>query len=69
VHAKCVVADERVAVVGSAKFTDRGQSRNVEVGARIEHASFARALVAQFRAATHAGVFQAVNVERGAPTT
>lgn len=59
-HAKCVVADERVALIGSANFTDRGQSRNVEVGARIEDAGFARALVAQFRAATAAGVFRAV---------
>jgi phosphatidylserine/phosphatidylglycerophosphate/cardiolipin synthase-like enzyme len=58
-HAKCVVADERVAIVSSANFTDRGQSRNIEAGARIEDASFARAVVAQFRAATHAGVFEA----------
>lgn len=68
-HAKCVVTDERIAVVGSANFTDRGQSRNVEVGARIEHASFARALVAQFRAATHAGVFEVFDAERGAAGT
>jgi hypothetical protein len=58
-HAKCVVVDERMAVIGSANFTDRGQARNVEVGARIEDAGFARALVAQFRAATNAGVFRA----------
>jgi phosphatidylserine/phosphatidylglycerophosphate/cardiolipin synthase-like enzyme len=58
-HAKCIVADERVALLGSANFTERGQSRNVEVGARIEDAGFARALVAQFRAATAARVFQA----------
>jgi hypothetical protein len=62
-HAKCVVADERIAVLGSANFTDRGQSRNIEVGARIEDAGFARALVAQFRAATNAGVFRAVDAE------
>ncbi len=66
-HAKCVVADERVAVLGSANFTDRGQSRNIEVGARIEDSGFARALVAQFRAATNAGVFRPVDAdgERG----
>jgi len=56
-HAKCVVVDERVSIVGSANFTDRGQSRNIEVGARIEDAGFAEALVSQFRAATNAGVF------------
>jgi phosphatidylserine/phosphatidylglycerophosphate/cardiolipin synthase-like enzyme len=60
-HAKCIVADERVALLGSANFTDRGQSRNIEVGARIEDAGFAQALVAQFRAATSAGVFSAVS--------
>ena len=57
-HAKCVVVDERIAIVGSANFTDRGQSRNIEVGARIEDAGFAEALVGQFRAATNAGLFQ-----------
>lgn len=56
-HAKCIVIDERVALLGSANFTDRGQSRNIEVGARIEDAGFAQALVGQFRAATSAGVF------------
>ena len=56
-HAKCVIVDGRVAMVGSANFTDRGQSRNIEVGARIEDRGFAEALVGQFRAATNAGVF------------
>jgi hypothetical protein len=64
-HAKCVVADERVALLGSANFTDRGQSRNIEVGARIEDVGFAQALVAQFRAATSAGVFCAVGERMG----
>ena len=57
-HAKCVVVDERIAIVGSANFTDRGQSRNIEVGARIEDAGFAQALVSQFRGSTNAGLFQ-----------
>jgi len=38
-HAKCCVVDERIAIVGSANFTDRGQSRNIEAGARIEDRS------------------------------
>lgn len=69
-HAKCVVVDERVALLGSANFTDRGQSRNIEVGARIADAGFARALVAQFRAATSAGVFCAAGerAERELPS-
>lgn len=57
-HAKCCVIDERIAIVGSANFTDRGQSRNIEVGARIEDRGFAQALVGQFRAAANAGLFR-----------
>lgn len=56
-HAKCIVVDEEQALIGSANFTDRGQSRNVEVGVVIEDASFARALASQWRSATAAGVF------------
>lgn len=61
-HAKCVVADERFAIVGSANFTQRGQERNIEVGARIESPRFASHLVAQFHAALSDGVF--VEVDR-----
>lgn len=39
-HAKCVVVDERLTLVGSASFTDRGQSRNIE-GVLIEGTEFA----------------------------
>lgn len=56
-HAKCVVVDERWSLVGSANFTDRGQTRNVEVGALLDDPAFAQALLRQFRAATAAGVF------------
>lgn len=58
-HAKCIVVDERIALIGSANFTDRGQSRNVEVGAIIEDAAFAVALASQWRSATAAGAFVA----------
>ena len=58
-HAKCIVVDERISLVGSANFTDRGQSRNVEVGALIEDAAFAVALASQWRSATAAGAFVA----------
>ena len=54
-HAKCIVVDERRALVTSANFTDRGQSRNIEVGALIEEAEFARDLSAQWRALIAAG--------------
>jgi phosphatidylserine/phosphatidylglycerophosphate/cardiolipin synthase-like enzyme len=57
-HAKCIVVDERWSLVGSANFTNRGQTRNIEVGALIDDAGFARALVSQFRAATADGLFR-----------
>lgn len=56
-HAKCIVVDDRIALLGSANFTDRGQTRNVEVGAVIEDEGFAKALARQWRAAAAAGVF------------
>jgi phosphatidylserine/phosphatidylglycerophosphate/cardiolipin synthase-like enzyme len=56
-HAKCVVVDERWSLVGSANFTDRGQTRNIEVGALLDDPSFAQALLRQFRGVAAAGVF------------
>jgi phosphatidylserine/phosphatidylglycerophosphate/cardiolipin synthase-like enzyme len=58
-HAKCVVVDEKWSLVGSANFTSRGQERNIEVGALIDDAAFARAVVSQFRSAIAVGVFRA----------
>ncbi|MGF1469918.1 MAG: DISARM system phospholipase D-like protein DrmC [Sandaracinaceae bacterium] len=48
-HAKCVVVDERSALITSANFTDRGQTRNIEAGVRIDDPDFARKLVGQWR--------------------
>ena len=47
-HAKCVVVDERLTLIGSANFTDRGQSRNIEIGVLIDDASFARQVALQW---------------------
>lgn len=49
IHAKCVVIDGRRSLIGSANFTDRGQGRNVEVGAVVDDVSFAERLVHQWR--------------------
>jgi len=43
-HAKCVVVDGRAALVSSANFTDRGQSRNIEVGVLVTGTVFASVL-------------------------
>jgi phosphatidylserine/phosphatidylglycerophosphate/cardiolipin synthase-like enzyme len=56
-HAKCVVVDERWSLVGSANFTDRGHTRNVEVGALVDDAIFAREVLRQFHAARDLGLF------------
>ncbi len=47
-HAKCVVVDGRWVFVTSANFTDRGQTRNIEVGVLLEDTRIAAALEAQF---------------------
>ena len=56
-HAKCVVVDERRSLVTSANFTESAQTRNIEVGALIDDATFARSLVQQWRSAADAGFF------------
>jgi len=47
-HAKCVVVDDRKALVTSANFTDRGQTRNIEAGVLVEDVDFAKELVRQW---------------------
>lgn len=47
-HAKCIVIDEALTFITSANFTDRGQTRNIELGALIEDATFARQVVSQW---------------------
>lgn len=56
-HAKCVVVDGQCALVTSANFTDRGQNRNIEVGALVEDLRFASALERQFQGAISLDAF------------
>lgn len=56
-HAKCIVVDARRALVGSANFTDRAQTRNIEAGVLVEDARFSEELVRQFHDAVGAGLF------------
>lgn len=48
-HAKCVVVDDERALITSANFTDRGQTRNIEAGVLIDDEPFASQLAAQWR--------------------
>ncbi len=54
-HAKTVVVDERRTLIGSANFTNRGQTRNIEAGAVIDDPTFARSLVSQLQSLIDAG--------------
>lgn len=48
-HAKTLVVDEERVLIGSANFTNRGQTRNIEAGALLRDSAFAKALVTQFQ--------------------
>ena len=47
-HAKCVIADDDLAFVTSANFTEWAQQRNVEAGVLIRDRHFAGQLRQQF---------------------
>lgn len=55
-HAKCIVVDEAKSLVTSANFTDRGQTRNLEMGVLIEDPGLARRLVLQWRGLIESGL-------------
>jgi len=57
-HAKCVVVDERRTLIGSANFTDRGQTRNVEIGVLIDDAAFAREVMLQWQGLVNQGLVE-----------
>jgi phosphatidylserine/phosphatidylglycerophosphate/cardiolipin synthase-like enzyme len=54
-HAKCVVVDERWALVTSANFTEAAQERNIEAGVLLDHPKLAEALAGRFWALREAG--------------
>lgn len=56
-HAKCVVVDASRTLITSANFTDRGQSRNVELGVVIDDRDFGERVVGQLRALLTEGIF------------
>jgi phosphatidylserine/phosphatidylglycerophosphate/cardiolipin synthase-like enzyme len=58
-HAKCIVVDLERTFVTSANFTDRGQTRNIELGVQIDDREFAAAVVTQWRSLVEAGLLGA----------
>ncbi len=57
-HAKMVVTDRRFVLVGSANLTDRGQTRNVELGVKLDDASLADRIAEQWTGAIAKGGFR-----------
>ena len=47
-HAKCIVADRKVALVTSANFTEAAQLRNIELGLIVRHEPIARRIAEYF---------------------
>ncbi len=54
-HAKCVLVDDRRALVTSANFTEAAQERNIEAGVLVDSPSFTTALRSQFDGLVTAG--------------
>lgn len=53
-HAKCIVVDDHWVFITSANFTERAQTRNLEVGVCVEDRAFASDLAAQWRVLVNA---------------
>jgi hypothetical protein len=56
-HAKCIVVDCAQTLVTSANFTDRGQTRNVELGVRIKDETFSQKVASHWRSLAEHGEF------------
>ncbi len=57
-HAKCIVVDDECALVTSANFTDRGQTRNIEAGVLVTDTTFAEQLAGQWRQLVSEGLVE-----------
>jgi phosphatidylserine/phosphatidylglycerophosphate/cardiolipin synthase-like enzyme len=59
-HAKCVVVDNHLALIGSANFTDRGQTRNIEIGVLVDDADFGTEVTAQWQGLVSCGLVRRI---------
>lgn len=64
-HAKCVIVDRRWSLVGSANFTSRARTRNVEVGVMIEDGRVATELAGHWWSGVQGGAFRRIAVGEG----
>jgi hypothetical protein len=65
-HAKCIVVDERWALVTSANFTERAHTSNIEAGVLIDDPGFATALAGQWRGLVDEGLVVRYGESHGA---
>lgn len=47
-HAKCVIADRRTALVTSANFTEAAQTKNIEAGVLLTYEPFVKRIPEYF---------------------
>ena len=59
-HAKCVIADDKEALITSANFTEAAQARNIETGVLIDNPVLAQALRNQFDLLVSNGLLKVV---------
>lgn len=59
-HAKCIVVDRRVALVGSANFTSRARTENIELGVVVDDPRFATELAGHWWSGVQSGVFRGI---------
>lgn len=57
-HAKCLVVDARRTLITSANFTDRGQTRNIELGLLVESMELGSEVTAQWEGLIGGGWLQ-----------
>ncbi len=48
-HAKCIVVDSEIVFISSANFTEAAQTRNIEVGLRVQSKTLAKQLSRHFQ--------------------
>lgn len=68
-HAKCIVVDLAKTLITSANFTDRGQTRNVELGVLIDDPDFAARVATQWRSLAQADHLVAIDFVRASTTS
>lgn len=57
-HAKCIIVDDREALITSANFTGRAQHDNIELGVLIRDSTFAARVSGQWHALVTQGLFK-----------